>query len=157
MGPYTSALKVYGQFVYASTFGAYLFVPRPKFTVKDVPNLSGKVTIVTGGNSGIGKATCKVSVSLHLELIHFVTPGIRRFWKRMRRYILPREAKHGPKLPSRSYWERLGRRPSGSSWTCPLSEVLRRRLKSSTGTPPVTRYPLPRADLGPRSLLQQGI
>ncbi|CAG8805379.1 8800_t:CDS:2, partial [Racocetra persica] len=29
------------------------------FTLKDIPNLSGKVAIVTGGNSGIGYATSR--------------------------------------------------------------------------------------------------
>ncbi|KLO08982.1 NAD-P-binding protein [Schizopora paradoxa] len=36
------------------------FIPEPKFTVDDIPDLSGRVIIVTGGNTGIGKETVKV-------------------------------------------------------------------------------------------------
>jgi len=28
--------------------------PKPKWTAEDVPDLAGKVMLVTGGNSGIG-------------------------------------------------------------------------------------------------------
>jgi len=36
------------------------FPPKPTFTIDDVPDLSGKVVLMTGGNSGLGLETTKV-------------------------------------------------------------------------------------------------
>jgi retinol dehydrogenase 12 len=41
-------------------FVTQLFPPKSEFTVDDIPDLSGKVVVVTGANCGVGFETAKV-------------------------------------------------------------------------------------------------
>jgi len=42
--------------------------PKPEFTTDDIPDFSGKVMIVTGGNAGIGKETAKVLLQHNVKV-----------------------------------------------------------------------------------------
>jgi hypothetical protein len=58
-----------------------LFPPQPKFGVENVPNLSGKVMIVTGANTGVGYEIAKVRtlfymlVAKELEIYRVIRPS----------------------------------------------------------------------------------
>ncbi|KAG2009556.1 short-chain dehydrogenase [Coprinopsis cinerea AmutBmut pab1-1] len=42
--------------------------PKSKFSVEDIPDLTGKVVIVTGANSGVGKETAKALLSRNAKV-----------------------------------------------------------------------------------------
>ncbi|CAE6375417.1 unnamed protein product [Rhizoctonia solani] len=44
------------------------FPPKPLFAVEQIPDLTGQVMIVTGGNTGIGKETCKALLNKNAKV-----------------------------------------------------------------------------------------
>lgn len=52
-----------------STFSQF-FPPKSTFSVSDIPDLTGKVIIVTGGYTGVGKETVKVCYSFRRHFVH---------------------------------------------------------------------------------------
>ncbi|CAE6423434.1 unnamed protein product [Rhizoctonia solani] len=44
------------------------FPPKSRFTVEQIPDLTGQVIIVTGGNAGVGKETCKALLNKNAKV-----------------------------------------------------------------------------------------
>ncbi|KAI0089970.1 NAD(P)-binding protein [Irpex rosettiformis] len=51
-----------------SAFIDQTFPPKPKWGVADIPDLTGKVVIVTGGNAGIGRETVKALLTKNAKV-----------------------------------------------------------------------------------------
>ncbi|KAJ7151440.1 NAD(P)-binding protein [Mycena crocata] len=51
-----------------SSYLAQSFPPKPKFTVDDIPDLTGRVIIVTGGNGGIGYEITKALLAKNAKV-----------------------------------------------------------------------------------------
>ena len=104
---------------YIRKLGSLHFKSRINFP-RDIPDLSGQVMIVTGGNTGIGKETVKVSLrdisAVPISLIRAI--GISRlFLSTMRKYTLLAEIwKESTKL-LKSYSLRPENVPCRCIWT----------------------------------------
>ncbi|EOA81148.1 short-chain alcohol dehydrogenase [Exserohilum turcicum] len=60
-----------------SSMWTQMFPPKPTYTEDQVPDLSGKVFIVTGASSGVGKETARILYSKNAKVYMAVRPGTK--------------------------------------------------------------------------------
>lgn len=97
------------------------FPSKPTFDVHDIPDLSGKVILVTGASTGIGRETARVRVNL---VTKFFRPVSFNRWTRFSspmepKSISPREAGCSPRKRFASSSKRRGTKPSICTSTSP--------------------------------------
>jgi hypothetical protein len=65
------------------------FPPATQFYASDVPDMSGKVVLVTGANAGIGKETARVRVPSTRYSLHTDASVLRSSSRKMPKSTLP--------------------------------------------------------------------
>jgi hypothetical protein len=108
---------------------------KPEWSPKDMPDLDGKVVIVTGGNSGLGRDTAKVSLFEFCLTRHGCLTSRRSSWKRRPRSILLVVAKPRLRLLSMSLRRKLGAGRYSSSWICWILGLWKNAHRTSCGKP----------------------
>jgi len=79
-----------------STFAELFPSKTSSWTGDDMPDLTGRIFLVTGGNSGIGKETVKVSgkedISVHMLTWALVSEASPKEWESVHGLSQPRQS-----------------------------------------------------------------
>lgn len=110
------------------------FSGKPVWKTSDMPDLTGKVMIVTGGNAGIGKGTVQVYHANTITASIIQSPFYRLSSNTTLLYILQRAIKSMQKPPSRTLKPQLEKRRYISISTSKTSLPFERLSKNSPST-----------------------